>query len=217
MPPPTLTRPAVLYISRWRRVHFASGLVLAAFVGTHLLNHLVAGLSPAAHLEFMRLARLVYRHPVVETVLLGAVLLQIGTGLRLAKSGGVPRDGWRRLHVGSGLYLAFFLLVHVGAVLTGRYLLRLDTNLYFGAAGINRFPYNLFFVPYYGLAMGAFFTHVAPIHQQKMRRRVAGLSVEQQARLILVLGILVTLGVFFGVTDRFRGLAIPAAYRVLTP
>lgn len=204
--------------TRWRQVHFSSGLLLAAFVGVHLTNHALAGISPAAHIAFMKAARLVYRHPVVETVLLAAVLLQIITGLRLARSvKPAATTTWSRLHVGSGLYLALFLVIHVGAVLGGRLLLHLDTNLYFGAAGLNRYPYQLFFVPYYGVAILAFFAHVAAIHRLKMNHSVAIFSPLRQAQFILAVGVVLALGILYGMTNRFRGLPIPAPYLVLTP
>ncbi|WP_240625695.1 hypothetical protein [Spirosoma pollinicola] len=97
------------FTQRVRQVHYFSGLLLATFVAVHLTNHLLAGLSPATHIAFMTATRLVYRNPVVETALLAAVTLQISTGIRLVRS--VARQNshaWSRLHIGSGLYLAFF-------------------------------------------------------------------------------------------------------------
>lgn len=48
----------------------------------------------------------------------------------------------------SGAYLAFFLMVHVGAVLFGRTVLKLDTNFYYAAAGLYVPPFQFFFAPY---------------------------------------------------------------------
>ena len=63
-----------------------------------------------------------------------------------------------RLQLLSGGYLAFFILVHVGAVLTGRSM-GLDTNFYFAAAGYQQALTALFFVPYYFFAVVALFVH----------------------------------------------------------
>ena len=60
----------------------------------------------------------------------------------------------------SGACLALFLLIHVTAVLFGRTVLDLDTNVHFAAAGLQVWPYQLFFVPYYFLALLALFTHL---------------------------------------------------------
>jgi len=113
------------------------------------------------------------------------------------------------------LYLAFFLAMHVGAVLTGRYILNLDTNIYFGVAGLNTFPFYLFFVPYYGLAIIAFFGHIASIHYQKMKKAVFGITVEQQSKFILIKGIIVAVIILYGLTNGFTGMEIPEEYNLL--
>ncbi len=196
-----------------KRLHYFSGLTTALFVGLHLFNHLVSLWGPEAHINLMETLRLVYRNPIVETILLMAVVLQIVTGLRLFFSKRkTVSTFYEKLQIRSGLYLAFFLVMHVAAVLTGRYILNLDTNFYFGVAGLNTFPLYLFFVPYYGLAVLAFFAHLAAIHYQKMKREIFGISVAQQARFILALGALVSLIILYGSTNGFIGFEIPAAY-----
>ena len=211
---PTLKKRGIRL--QWRQVHYGSGLLLATFVGVHLTNHLIAGISPAAHVAFMTTARTVYRHPIIEAALLVAVILQIVTGLGLVRSViRASKHTWSRLHVGSGLYLALFLVIHVSSVMAGRLFWHLDTNLYFGAAGLNNYPQQLFFVPYYSLAILSFFTHVAAIHRIKMNRRLANMTPLCQAQVILVIGIVLTFGVLYGTTNRFRGLAIPAKYLLL--
>jgi hypothetical protein len=111
--------------------------------------------------------------------------------------------------------LALFFVVHVGSVLAGRLLLNLDTNFYYGTAGLNTFPFNLFFIPYYGLATLSFFGHAAAIHHQKMQHSFLGWTPKKQAKAILILGFLVTVVMFFGLTNHFRGVNIPAEYNVL--
>lgn len=216
---PTLIVEKQTSRSPWRQIHYLSGLLLATFVGVHLTNHLLAGISPATHIAFMTALRKIYRHPIVETALLVTVILQIITGLGLIKSVVVQKNinAWRRLHIGSGLYLALFLVIHVSAVMVGRLLWHLDTNLYFGAAGLNRYPYQLFFVPYYTLAILSFFAHVASIHYLKMNRNLATITPLRQAQFILVVGAVLTFGVLYGMTNRFQGLTIPVQYFILTP
>lgn len=109
----------------------------------------------------MESARLFYRYPLVEIFLLSCVIFQIGSGSWFVFKGWKSRKGrvpW--LQAASGAYLAFFLLVHVAAVLIGRLLLDLDTNFHFAAAGFHVEPYIFFFAPYYFLAVLAFFTHL---------------------------------------------------------
>jgi hypothetical protein len=144
-----------------RKVHRLGAVVVALFVLVHLANHLAALGGIAAHLRFMDGARLVYRQPVVGTLLLLAVVVQAGSGVRLPGAGWTRRGGWlARLQAASGAYLALFLLIHVSAVLFGRIVLGLGTNVHFAAAGLQAWPYQVFFVPYYFLAVLAVFTHL---------------------------------------------------------
>lgn len=199
-----------------QRLHYFAGLLIAVFVFLHLLNHLTALGGPEQHIATMHTLRHVYRNPVVETVLLGAVLGQIVSGLWLFwMSRHTVVTFYDQIHRWTGLYLALFFLIHLGAVLTGRYVMHLDTNFYFGVAGLNTFPFSLFFIPYYGLAILSFFGHVASIHSKKMQRHVAGLSPTGQANLLLILGWALTVVIFYGLTNRFRGVMIPAEYGVM--
>jgi hypothetical protein len=136
-------------------------VVIAGFVMVHLANHLLSLYSIAAHIAFMKVARTVYRHPVIEFVLLVSVIFQGGSGLWMVVRGWSVRQGavaW--LQATSGGYLAVFLLIHVSAIMLGRFALHLDTNFYFAAAGFHVPPFQLFFIPYYLLAVVALFTHV---------------------------------------------------------
>lgn len=123
---------------------------------------------------------------------------------------------YQKLHRWTGLYLAIFLLIHLSAVLGGRLVLHLNTNFYFGVVGLNTFPSNLFFAPYYGLSVLSFFGHIAAVHTLKMQHASAGLSPVRQVDLILLLGVVVVIAVFYGLTNGFLGMAIPAEYEVLT-
>ncbi|UOQ70106.1 hypothetical protein [Hymenobacter cellulosilyticus] len=194
-------------------VHYWSGLLLTSFILVHLVNHVAALGGASAHLELMQALRVVYRQPVVEAVLLLAVAGQGITGIRLAvKLRRVAHSRAERLQIYSGLYLAFFLLVHTGAVLTGRLYMDLDTNLYFGAAGINTFPFSLFFVPYYTLAVCAVFLHLAAVHYRKGAAVFGPQAARWQALILAGLGGLVALLILYGLTNGWRGLPIPAVY-----
>ncbi|MEO1385615.1 MAG: hypothetical protein AAFV78_20530, partial [Bacteroidota bacterium] len=121
---------------------------------------------------------------------------------------------WYQVQRWSGVYLAFFFVNHLLAIAVGRYVLQLDTNLYFGATGLNSFPYALFFIPYYGLAILSFFAHVAAIHARNMRVTLLGLSPVGQAYLIIAVGATCTLLTLYGLTGGFQGLDIPQLYQL---
>jgi hypothetical protein len=141
----------------------------------------------------MRSARKIYRNGVIEVWLLTGVLLQVVSGITLVifKWNKVENyfDG---IQIASGLYLSFFLCNHVIAVLRGRYKLKMDTDLYYGAGVMNMWPQKLFFIPYYSLAILSFFFHVACVHRIKMTK-ISGLQVATtQSLVIMGVGILVT-------------------------
>lgn len=199
-----------------KRLHYFSGLTIAIFTGLHLCNHLISVFGANSHISFMDKIRFIYRNPIIETILLSAVLIQIFTGLNLFFSKRKAVKGqYEQMQIWTGLYLAVFFLIHVGAVFTGRYILNLDTNFYFGVAGLNTFPMNMFFIPYYGFAILSFFGHISAIHYYKMKRNLFGLTVGQQSRIILIKGMIVTLIIFYGLTNGFSGVEIPKEYNVL--
>ena len=115
-----------MHARRWIRIaHRVSAVLLAIFLAAHLLNHVVALWGVAAHLAFMDGARLVYRSPALEPMLLAAVLVQIVTGVEQVRAGwGTRRGFWQRTQAVSGLYLAFFLANHTFWVLVARVRLR---------------------------------------------------------------------------------------------
>lgn len=199
-----------------KRLHYISGVTITVFIGLHLLNHFLSVFGEEVHIKFMDQLRVVYRNVFIEFILFVTVLIQIISGLKLFIS---KRKSlvtyFDKLQVWTGLYLAFFLLIHVSAVLSGRYLLSLDTNFYFGVAGLNTSPFNLFFFPYYSLAIISFFGHIAAVHYQKMKKNFIGLSVKQQSKIIFFIGIVFTVITFYGLTNGFSGVKIPEEYNVL--
>ncbi len=199
-----------------RKIHYFSGITLTLFIGLHLFNHLYSLLGETAHIQMMNNLRIVYRNTVAESILLFAVAIQIVSGIKLfLRKRKVVSDFFQRLQKWTGLYLAFFLLIHVGAVLFGRLVMQLDTNFYFGVAGLNTFPLNIFFIPYYGLAIISFFGHVAAVHSTKMKSKILGISPIRQSYGIILIGILLTLIIFYGLTNGFSGVEIPKEYEIM--
>jgi hypothetical protein len=159
--------------------------------------------------------RHLYRNIFVEPILLLAVFVQIISGLQLFKLNiKTATSQFEKLHIWTGLYLAIFFIVYLAAVLGGRLLLNLDTNFYFGVAGLNSFPANLFFIPYYGLAILSFFGHIASVHYKKMKFNILKFTPRKQAEIILFLGLILTTAIFYGLTNHFHGVTIPLEYNI---
>lgn len=199
-----------------KKLHYISGLIITVFIGLHLFNHFISIYGAERHIELMDTLRLFYRNIFAETILLSAVLVQIVSGFRLFKTNRkIAISNFDKLHIWTGLYLAIFFIIHLSAVFGGRLILHLDTNFYFGVAGLNSFPFNLFFIPYYGLAIISFFGHISSIHSKKMQQTIFGLTPSMQAIAILTSGLLLTIVIFYGLTNHFNGVTIPKEYEVL--
>ncbi|MVN91438.1 hypothetical protein [Mucilaginibacter aquatilis] len=190
--------------NRIKKLHYVSGLTLSLFIGFHLINHLYAIAGPERHIAIMDIFRKIYRNPIVETLLLLVVFLQVITGVRLAirRKAQLPAE---RLHVYSGWYLAFFLIAHVGAVLSARFVQHLDTNFYFGAVGLNFSPSVYLFVPYYFLGVAAISIHVAAIHYLKTGSKMMSYGIG-------TIGIMTSTIIILAFTNCFQGRAMPVEY-----
>ncbi|MCX2763822.1 hypothetical protein [Aquimarina muelleri] len=168
------------------------------------------------HIQLMNSFRLVYRHILAETILLIAIFIQIISGIKLfLKKKKTVTGFFEKLQLWSGLYLSIFFVFHLAAIFMGRYFLNLDTNIYFGVAGLNTFPLNLFFIPYYGLAIFSFFGHISAIHYKKMKHPIFGLTPKKQSILILTFGIILNIVTFYGLTNKFKGIKIPEEYNLM--
>ena len=199
-----------------KKIHYISGLTITVFIGLHLFNHFCSIFGANKHIEIMNVLRHFYRNIFVETILLLAVLVQIISGLKLFKTNRkIANTNFEKLHIWTGLYLAIFFVIHLSAVLGGRLFLHLDTNFYFGVAGLNSFPFNLFFIPYYGLAILCFFGHIASVHYKKMKFNILKLTPKHQAKIILFFGLILTISIFYGLTNHFHGVTIPSEYNIL--
>lgn len=196
-----------------KTVHLFSGIIISIFVALHLINHALIFSGPETHLDFMSAIRIVYRNIFAETILILAVMVQVFSGIRLfVRRRKFKLSGFDRLQLYSGLYLAFFLLAHLTAVLGARSYFNLDTNLYFGAAGLNLWPFQLFFVPYYFFAVSAFFVHLACAYRLSMMRVLdSRQKAEFHGKLIIGFGIILSVAIIIGM----QGVEIPVELRKL--
>lgn len=162
---------------------------MALFIFLHLLNHTMILFSEQSYIEFMEFARKIYRNPIAESLLVLSIVIQVGTGIQLVwRKKKKQKSVFERLQLYSGLYFVYFLISHTSAIFVGRYYLRVDTNLYFGAAVVNISPALYFFIFHYGLAILAFFTHVGSLHFFRMQKHVSRKHANRQAWVILISG-----------------------------
>jgi len=195
-----------------RVFHRSTAAVIAGFAIVHLANHVMSLRSIEAHIAFMDIVRTLYRQPAIEFVLIASVIFQCVSGLWMVVRGWSVRRGavaW--LQAVSGTYLALFLLVHVSAILLGRLALHLDTNFYFAAAGFHVPPYQLFFVPYYFLAVVALFTHVGCAFYWWLGARSPRLRRMSLSSMVAI-GCMAGVAIDLSLAGRLRPVTVPATY-----
>jgi succinate dehydrogenase/fumarate reductase cytochrome b subunit len=180
-----------------RQAHRALAIVLALFLALHFANHLAGLAGQEVHGHVQEALRVLYRHPLVEPLLLAAVGAQLGLGIALV----ARRRRWTRQTL-SGGYLALFLAVHLGAVLSAR-AQGVETDLAFAAAGLHSpAPWPALFAVYYGLAVLAVFAHLSV----PLSRRSPGL-----APITLGIGAALALTLVALLAGRVTPLTIPPA------
>lgn len=147
------------------RVHRISALLLVVFGVAHVGNHLAAVESLQAHVAVQNMLRIVYRFPVIETLIVLAALSQVYTGWILVSRVRLQRsNGLRNMQVMAGAFLGMFFLSHLTGVFSGRVLQHVDTTFAWatgGPQGLLANPRSPQMIPYYSLAVLALFLHVA--------------------------------------------------------
>jgi hypothetical protein len=195
-----------------RIAHRVSAGLLAVFLAVHLLNHVMALWGVAAHLAFMDGARLVYRSPALEPMLLAAVLVQIVTGVEQVRAGwGTRRGFWQRTQAVSGLYLAFFLANHTFWVLVARVGYGLDSNFYLVATFLTIWPLPFLFAPYYALGVFALFAHLACAAHFRIRGRAG----DRVGQALVACGAVLAGVIVAAFMAAFYDIHLPPAYRAL--
>lgn len=145
------------------KIHRTVAFFLLIFIVLHLGSHLLSLAGPQAHLATLPQIRPLYRGRITEPLLLALLGVQIVLGFMLVwrrHRMGIDA-GWGRLQIASGLYIAFFLTMHVSAALFARYGNHLDTNFWWPASTLAHPTLRYFFYPYYFLAVTALFVHIA--------------------------------------------------------
>lgn len=156
----TGSHPAGSMTGRLRVAHGISAVAILIFVAFHLTNHLTGLFGPQVHARVMAIGRLVYRSRVVEPALVALLLFQVASGLRLAWQWSARTlDAAKLIQVGSGVYLALFILTHLNsAFVSARWVHGIATDWAWATGtpeGLLRDAWNIRLLPHY--ALGVFF------------------------------------------------------------
>ncbi|MET3667461.1 hypothetical protein [Caulobacter sp. 1776] len=155
--------PETQPMTRLRIAHGVSAVLILLFVAFHLFNHLTGLIGPDVHARVMKFGRVVYRSRVIEPVLVILLLFQVSGGVQLAwRWSARPLDLAKAIQVGSGAYLAAFILTHMNsAFVSARAVHKIQTDWAWATGapeGLLASAWNIRLVPHY--ALGAFFVVV---------------------------------------------------------
>ncbi|WP_461192820.1 hypothetical protein [Bradyrhizobium sp. UFLA06-06] len=153
-------------IAKWRVTHGVAAAVILLYVAFHLTNHLLGWLGPEVHAAVMKIGRTVYRSSLVEPILVGLMLFQVAVGVRLAwRWSSLPADAYRVFQIGSGIYLAAFILTHLNsALVSARAVHHIDTNWAWASGaptGLIHDAWSIRLVPHYALGVFFVLAHLA--------------------------------------------------------
>jgi succinate dehydrogenase/fumarate reductase cytochrome b subunit len=163
--------------------HGISAALITVFAVAHLVNHFFGLWGSERHTAILHALRVVYRNPIIETVLLASIAFQLLSGLLLLKRK-VPRavSAIDSLQVASAIYLVLFFLSHLSAVLKARYLRDIDTNwAWLTADSLLTDPWSARLAPYYFLAVIALGIHGAAGVRRVMLNHGQALQLAQKA------------------------------------
>lgn len=156
----SVIRPTASSTTAWRVAHGVSGALIACFVLFHLTNHLLGWMGPDVHKAVMETGRGIYRSPLVEPVLVALLMFQVMSGTRLAwRWSALPADAYRVFQIGSGAYLAAFVVAHLNsALISARGVRNIETDWAWASGapvGLIYDAWNIRLLPHY--AFGVFF------------------------------------------------------------
>lgn len=198
------------------KLHRISALLIGLFVFFHLLNHLYILGGIQLHIDVMDAFRLVYRNIIAESVLLLCVFFQACSGVYFVWKRKGQRSGFlEKAQAISGLYLAFFFINHVGSVFFGRFIVEVDTNIYFGIAGFYTSPFQFYFIPYYFLSVVALFVHLASAFNWLGRNSIQQTLRENLSYLIIVVGVALSTILILSFNGVFYEILIPQEYSLM--
>lgn len=197
------------------RLHRLLALGLCLFILPHLAEHL-AGLNGQASFDRVQaILRPFYRNPVVEPVLLGALLVQTGIGLRLAylrwrRGLRGPVQRWQFI---AGLMLAWFVIEHLTALGAARWGFGLDTTYWWPASVASHWPLALYFWPYYFFGVLAFFVHLGIGASLSLRRAGKPAAASAVVRGAVILGAVTSALILAGISGVLQPVRLPAEWQ----
>lgn len=156
-------RKSAIPFERIQKVHrYSAFLLIAGFILLHLSNHLFALQSAELHEEYRLIFNSWYQADLVEPLLFALIAIMAITGpIMVWRYSGTDGDMFRTFQIGAGVYMLFFFMSHIYAILSGRER-AVETDWLFattGEAGLIQGAPML--IPYYIFAVLMILLHIS--------------------------------------------------------
>ena len=143
------------------RLHNLSSSIVLVFLTMHLVSFLAAIAGAVPQAQIFNAMRMIYRHPVIEVVVLLAFVVHFITGSALCREAWGPKSSIiSKINAVAMIYLGGFILIHGGMIAYGRLVLHQDTDIGFVGNALTDAPLSYGLYGLYVLAILAVFTHI---------------------------------------------------------
>ena len=197
---------------RLRAWHRYMAIFILLFVMLHMANHLMGVFGVEVYNSVQKQLRHVYKNPIIEPILIAAVIVQLCLGLvLLVKSMRQerPKGFWSWLQIISGILIILTISEHLIALYLARVINNLNTNFYWPLSVMDGPPFTYYFIPYYFLLVSSIFAHAAAgLHYIGLDRGASG-RVDKFAIGLIIIGLLVATIIVLTLKQTFFDAALP--------
>lgn len=189
---------------RWRAVHAVTAALITLFVIFHLLHQFTSLFGQQTYEAVHQMVAAVYRTPVIEAILVGLMISQVISGVKIAWHWGPLRaDTARVMQVAAGKFLALFILAHMISIfLYARTLHAIPTDWHYAIGAPNGLlgdAWNIRLIPHYSWGVFFVLSHIASgIRWVLLQRGVASTRVQRAWLIAHIFAVVLSLAIVAG-------------------
>jgi hypothetical protein len=168
------------------------------------------------HQQVLDFLRTIYQNRIIEPILISCFGFQAISGIllffRLRKQ---PKKSTSdKVQMYSGLILGLFIIQHISATIGQRIQFEFDTNFYFAANVVLKWPLKLYFIPYYFLGVFTLGLHIANTHKIKTSNYIGEKKAKIHFYIITLIFTLIAITILYLLMGGHFPIAIPKQYNV---
>lgn len=199
-----------------KQLHRITGIVVSLFIAAHLFNHLMAWFGVEKHQQILEILRTIYQNAIIEPILIACFVFQAISGIilffKLRKQH--QKSISEKVQMYSGLVLGLFIIQHISASIGQRIQFGFDTNFYFAANVVLKWPLKLYFIPYYFLGLFSLGLHMASTHKMKIANYIGEKKAKIHFYIITFVFTLIAIAILYLLMGLHYAIEIPEEYNV---